>query len=248
MEELDLSAIMRRYTDEERGYPPYHPVMMVKVLLYAYCIGVPSSRKIERRLEEDIGLRVVAANNTPDFRTISDFRKEHLEALLGLFLQVLKLCQKAGLVKLGHVSLEGTKVKAKASKHQAMSYERLKETEARPEGKVRELLQKAKVVDEASHSSCTEQRGVPTQCEGELLAALEPQIVKTTCNRGGCNLPREDCKNQDRLLLPFGVSLGRTAGYCLLSGRGNPLSVWPGLLAQSNTAQVGDVNLGQARL
>jgi len=85
---MDLSAIMRRYEGEERGYPPYHPVMMVKVLLYAYCIGVPSSRKIAKRLEEDIGFRVLAANNTPDFRTISDFRKDHLEALGGLFLQV----------------------------------------------------------------------------------------------------------------------------------------------------------------
>src|SRR4030067_1367104 len=94
---LDLSAIMNHY-EEEKGYPPYHPAMMVKVLLYAYCIGVPSSRKIEKRLCEDIAFRVLAANNTPDFRTISDFRKDHLKSLSGLFLQVLKLCQKAGLV------------------------------------------------------------------------------------------------------------------------------------------------------
>lgn len=86
---LDLSAISDRYEGEERGYPPYHPRMMVKVLLYAYCIGVPSSRRIEKRLHEDIAFLVLAANNTPDFRTISGFRKEHLEALAGLFLQVL---------------------------------------------------------------------------------------------------------------------------------------------------------------
>lgn len=103
VEHLDLSMIMDHYK-EEKGYPPYHPVMMVKVLLYAYCIGVPSSRKIAKRLEEDISFRVLAANNTPDFRTISDFRKEHLKTLAALFVQVLKLCQKAGLVKLGHVS------------------------------------------------------------------------------------------------------------------------------------------------
>ncbi len=101
VEQLDLSVIMQRYRGEERGYPPYHPVMMVKVLLYAYCVGVPSSRKIAKRLEEDIAFRVLAANNTPDFRTISDFRKDHLKALSGLFLQVLKLCRKAGLVKPG---------------------------------------------------------------------------------------------------------------------------------------------------
>ena len=148
VDQLDLSAITERYRYEERGYPPYHPVMMVKVLLYAYCIGVPSSRKIEKRLEEDIAFRVLAANNTPDFRTISDFRKDHLKALSGLFLQVLKLCQKAGLIRLGHVSLDGTKIKANASKHKAMSYKRMKEEEARLEAEVKELLKRAGDVDE----------------------------------------------------------------------------------------------------
>jgi transposase/signal recognition particle subunit SEC65 len=148
VDQLDLSAIMDCYTYEERGYPPYHPRMMVKVLLYAYCMGVPSSRKIAGKLEEDIAFRVLAANNTPDFRTISDFRKEHLKALAGLFLQVLKLCQKAGLVKLGHVALDGTKIKANASKHKAMSYKRMKEEEARLEAEITELLRRAEVMDE----------------------------------------------------------------------------------------------------
>jgi transposase len=148
VDHLDLSAILERYAREERGYPPYHPVMMVKVLLYAYCIGVASSRKIEKRVCEDIAFRVLAANNTPDFRTIADFRKDHLKALAGLFLQVLKLCQKAGLVKLGHVALDGTKMKANASKHKAMSYKRMKEEEVRLEAEVAALLKKAEVVDE----------------------------------------------------------------------------------------------------
>jgi transposase len=148
VDHLDLSAIMERYADEERGYPPYHPAMMVKVLLYAYSIGVASSRRIEKRLCEDIAFRVLAANNTPDFRTISDFRKDHLKALGRLFLQVLKLCQKAGLVKLGHVSLDGTKIKANASKHKAMSYKRMKEEEARLETEIRGLLQEAVALDE----------------------------------------------------------------------------------------------------
>ena len=148
VDNLDLSAIMERYVGEERGYPPYHPAMMVKVLLYAYCTGVASSRKIEKHLCEDIAFRVLAANNTPDFRTISDFRKDHLKALAGLFLQVLKLCQKAGLVKLGHVALDGTKIKANASKHKAMSYQRMKEEESRLEAEVAELLKKAESVDE----------------------------------------------------------------------------------------------------
>jgi transposase len=149
VDEMDLSKIIKRYKDEDRGYPPYHPVMMVKVLLYAYCIGVPSSRKIAKRLEEDVSFRVLAANNTPDFRTISDFRKDHLKALAGLFLQVLKLCKKAGLVKLGHVSLDGTKIKANASKHKAMSYKRMKEEEVRLEAEIKALLEKAEAIDEA---------------------------------------------------------------------------------------------------
>ncbi len=152
VEHVELSAIMKRYEAEERGYPPYHPRMMVKLLLYAYCIGVPSSRKIEKRLHEDIAFKVLAANNTPDFKTIADFRKNHLEALAGIFVEVLKLCQKAGLVKLGHVSLDGTKVKANASKHKAMSYGRMKQEEERLEAEMKDLLRRAQVVDEAEDS------------------------------------------------------------------------------------------------
>ena len=147
VDHLDLSDIFERYEKEERGYPPYHPKMMVKVLLYAYSIGVPSSRKIAKRLQEDIAFRVLAANNTPDFRTISDFRKEHLKALAALFLQLLKICQKAGLVKMGHVAIDGTKIKANASKHKAMSYKRMKEEEVRLKTEVEELLKRAEVTD-----------------------------------------------------------------------------------------------------
>ena len=146
--QLDLSEITAHYKRERRGGPPYHPLMMVKVLLYAYCVGVPSSRKIAQRLHEDIAFRVLAANNTPDFRTISDFRKDHLEALSGLFLQVLAFCQGAGMVKLGHVALDGTKVRANASKHKAMSYQRMREQEAPLQGEVDELLRRAQEVDE----------------------------------------------------------------------------------------------------
>ena len=129
VDQLDLSSITARYEQERRGGPPYHPRMMVKVLLYGYCIGVASSRRIAQRLHEDIAFRVLAANNTPDFRTISDFRKDHLGALSGLFLQVLAFCQRSGLVKLGHVALDGAKVRANASRHKAMSYRRMKEKE-----------------------------------------------------------------------------------------------------------------------
>ena len=118
------------------------------MLLYGYCIGVASSRRIAQRLHEDIAFRVLAANNAPDFRTISDFRKDHLAALTGLFLQVLALCQRAGMVKLGHVALDGTKVRANASKHKAMSYKRMKEKEAQLSVEVAELLRQAQEVDE----------------------------------------------------------------------------------------------------
>ena len=98
VDQLDLSEITARYEGERRGGLPYNPRMMVKVLLYAYCVGVPSSRRMATRLHEDIAFRVLAANNTPDFRTISDFRKDHLVALSGLFLRVLMLCSQGGLV------------------------------------------------------------------------------------------------------------------------------------------------------
>ena len=142
VDQLDLSAITSLYEREERGGPPYHPRMMVKVLLDGYCTGVASSRRIARRLREDIAFRVLAANNNPDFRTVSDFRKDHLAALADLFGQVLALCQRAGLVKLGHVALDGTKVKADASRNKAMSYARMKEKEERLAAEVEELLRR----------------------------------------------------------------------------------------------------------
>jgi len=149
IDEVDMSEIEAVYEKSLRGNPPYHPAMMVKILFYSYCTGVVSSRKIATRLVEDVALRVLAAGNRPDFRTISDFRKLHLSALKGLFTQVLMLCEKAGMVKLGHVSLDGTKLKANASKHKAMSYKRMKEEYARLESEIAKLLESAQLADEA---------------------------------------------------------------------------------------------------
>jgi transposase len=129
-EELDLSAIFSAY-EEERGYPPYHPTMMVALLLYAYSRGLYSSRRIAQACEERVDFMAVTAMNQPDFRTIAKFRRRHLKALSDLFVQVLKLCQAAGLVKLGHVALDGSKIAANASVHKAMSYGRMRETEKR---------------------------------------------------------------------------------------------------------------------
>ena len=123
------------YGEEKRGQPPYDPLMMTKVLVYGYCVGVFSSRRIERRLEEDVAFRVLAAGNHPNFRTISDFRKIHLKTLEGLFEQVLQIALEAGALKIGRVALDGTKLKANASKHKAMSYDRTQERRRRCEPK-----------------------------------------------------------------------------------------------------------------
>jgi transposase len=149
VDDLDLSEIEAVYEEEERGQPPYHPRMMVKVLIYAYCVGVFASRRIEKRLAEDIAFRVLAAGNRPDFRTLSDFRKIHRKALEGLFEQVLRLALKAGAMKLGRVAIDGSKVKANASKHKAMSYRRMKERERELREEVRKLFAEADRQDKA---------------------------------------------------------------------------------------------------
>ena len=144
---LDLSGIYAHYEGDLRGYPPYHPEMMVGLLLYGYCTGVVSSRKIEKRTYEDVAFRVIAGGQNPDHTRISEFRRIHLKPLAALFVQVLQLCQKAGMVKLGHVALDGTKMKANASKHKAMSYERMQSEIDRLKQKVDELLKQAAAAD-----------------------------------------------------------------------------------------------------
>ena len=147
IDQLDLSAIESYYEGEERGYPPYHPRMMTKMLVYGYCVGVFSSRKLEKRLVEDVGFRVLAAGNEPDFRTIAEFRRIHLKALEGLFEQVLRLALQLGAMKLGRVAIDGSKVKANASKHKAMSYRRMEEEEKRLKEEARRLLSAGEQTD-----------------------------------------------------------------------------------------------------
>jgi transposase len=147
VDQLNLSAIESVYEEDDRGQPPYHPRMMTKILLYGYCVGVFSSRKIQKRLVEDVAFRVLAAGNQPDFRTISDFRKLHLKALEELFQQMLRLTLETGTMKLGRVALDGSKFKANASKHKAMSYGRMEETEKRLREEVRKLLGQAEAAD-----------------------------------------------------------------------------------------------------
>jgi len=145
--QLDLSEIFASYEREERGFPPHHPQMMVGLLLYGYCTGVTSSRKLEKATWEDMATRVVAGECHPDHCCIAEFRARHRKVFKKLFLQVLQLCLKAGLVKLGHVALDGTKTKASASKHKAMSYERMKRQEKDLTARVEELLRQAEARD-----------------------------------------------------------------------------------------------------
>ena len=157
VETLELGELYQYYEwaeDEGRrkalsGQPPFHPKMMVALILYAYANGTASSRRIARLCERDAGYRVVSADQQPNFRTVSEFRRIHLKALSGLFVQVLYLAREAGLVKMGHVALDGTKVKANASKHKAMSYARMQEKEAEYGRQVEEMLRGAEEIDAA---------------------------------------------------------------------------------------------------
>lgn len=149
LDQLDLSVIYDSYDGTKGGQPAFDPKMMVGLLLYAYCVGLPSSRKIEQASYYQVPFRVITADQHPDHDTIASFRKRHLNPLSGLFVQILRLCRKVGLVKLGHVSLDGTKVKANASKHKAMSYARMEKKAEELEAEVRRLLQEAQAVDDA---------------------------------------------------------------------------------------------------
>jgi transposase len=159
VDQLDLSAIHAVYEKEERGQPPYDPSLRTKLLVYGYCIGVFSSRRIQKRLQEDIPFKVLGAGNEPDFRTLSDFRKIHIATLQSLFEQVLAMALECGAIKLGRVSLDGTKLKANASKHKAMSYGRMKEKQLQLKEEVKQLLEQAEAADEAEDRQYGSKRG-----------------------------------------------------------------------------------------
>ena len=185
---LDLSAIYRSYEEKDgRGQAAYAPEMMVRLLLYGYARGVYSSRKIQTRTFEDVAFRYLSGDQHPDHATIAEFRKRHLEALSGLFTQALLLCSEAGLVKLGHVSIDGTKIKANASKHKAMSYKRMNETAARLKQEIDALLTAAEKTDAEEDAQYGKDRHgdeLPAEFErresrlrkiGEAKAALEQE-------------------------------------------------------------------------
>jgi transposase len=178
-EELDLSGIYARYT-ATKGQPPYHPGLMTALLLYGYCRGIYSSRRLEIACEERLDLRALVGAERPDHSTIAQLRKDHQEALSGLFVQVLSLCREAGMVKLGHVALDGTKVQASASKHAAMSYKRLKEAEPELAKVVEEWMEASRTSDEAEDAEHGEKRGdeVPAWMEQKIRKLAQVRAAK----------------------------------------------------------------------
>jgi transposase len=173
---LELTSIFTYYERELRGQPPFHPRMMVALLFYCYATGTRSSRKIMRRCRTDVACRIIVGEDIPDFRTISDFRKTHLDRLEALFVEVLKLCALAGLVKVGTIALDGTKVKANASRHKAMSYERMQQEEKRLKEEVARLLAEAEASDaseDAAHGPDRSGDEVPAE-----LARRQSRLAK----------------------------------------------------------------------
>lgn len=189
--ELELDAIERTLQEKDpRGERPYAPRMMTGLILYGYCTGVYSSRRIERATHEDVAFRVLSGGAHPHFTTVNEFRLKHREALAGLFKQVLQLCARAGLKTLGHVSLDGSKVQANASKHKAMSYGRMKSDEQRLADEVEAMLRRADEADAADDAEFgAEKRGdeVPEELRHresrlrrirELKAELEKEAAE----------------------------------------------------------------------
>jgi len=176
-EHLDLAAIYAAYGRKDgRGQKGYHPLLLLRLLLYGYCTGIVSSRAIERETYEDVAFRYLAGDQHPDHDTIAAYRQQHLQPLAGLFTQALRLCQGAGLVKLGHVALDGTKIQANASKHKAMSYGRMNPTEQRLQAEVDELLKQAQATDAAEDEKYGKgQRGDELP---EELARRESRLAK----------------------------------------------------------------------
>jgi transposase len=174
---LDLSRFYAPYEQETRGAPPYDPAMMSCLLIYAYCVGVFTSRKIALACERNLAFIAIVGDERPDFRTISDFRKDHLEAFIELFVEVLRLAKEAGLVKLGNVSMDGTKLQGNASRHKAMSYGYMKKEVERLREDIEALVTQAVQQDEADDAALGSRRGdeLPAELERRetRLAAIE---------------------------------------------------------------------------
>ena len=186
---LDLSAFHARYAAGGPRNQPFHPTMMVKVLVYGYATGVFSSRKIARKLHEDVAFRVLGAGNFPRHRTICDFRALHLEEFSALFVQVVKLAREGGLAKLGTIAVDGTRIKANASRHKAMSYERMQRTELELTAQIEALLARAKATDEAEKNE--PELDIPAEMARrenrlEVIRAAREQARADCCGGNTC--------------------------------------------------------------
>ena len=166
---------MDDYDSTKGGQPPFHPRMMLVLLLYSYCMGVFSSRKIMARCETDVAFRVIVGEDIPGFQRISEFRRRHLQHMQSLFIEVLALCREAGLLKVGRLALDGTKVKANASRHKAMSYDRMTSEEQRLQQEIDALLQQAQAADDADDEQHGADRGDELP---EELARRETRLQK----------------------------------------------------------------------
>ena len=196
---IDLTPIFAHYERELRGQPPFHPRMMVALLLYCYATATRSSRKIMRRCRTDVACRIIVGDDIPDFRTISDFRKIHLERLEKLFIEVLKLCALAGLTKVGTIALDGTKVKANASRHKAMSYERMQEEEKRLKEEVARLLAEAEATDateDATHGPDRSGEEVPAELARRQSRLAKIQQAKTELEERARSEAAEDAAHR----------------------------------------------------
>ncbi len=214
---LDLKAFYARYEGGGSRNQPFHPAMMVKVLVYGYASGVFSSRKIERRLHEDLAFRMLGSGNFPKHRTIRDFRALHLKELADLFVQVVKLAQELGLVKLGTVAIDGTKIKANASRHKAMSYERMQHTEAELKAQIEALLERAGATDAAEVNE--PELDIPAEIERrqDRLQAIEQarQRIEKRQREGDIERgrrPDDECKPRDKDGKPKGGRYKREFG------------------------------------
>src|SRR5467141_2933174 len=172
---LDLRRFYAPYEQETRGAPPYDPAMMTCLLMYAYCVGVFSSRKMALACERNLAFIAIVGEERPDYRTISDFRKDHLETFMELFVQVLRLAKEAGLVKLGNVSTDGTKIQGNASRHKAMSYGYMKKEVERLREDIETLVTQASQQDEADDAALGSRRGDELPAE---LARREERLAR----------------------------------------------------------------------
>jgi transposase len=202
VEAMNLDAFHERYEGDGRRRQPFDPQMMVKVLIYGYASGVFSSRKIARKLREDVAFRVLSANNFPAHRTIREFRQLHLEEFSALFVQVVKLAQEAGLVRLGRVGIDGTKIKANASKHKAMSYGRMQDEEMRLQREIAGLLKQAEAQDQADEERCgpdDDDSGLPPELKRRAERLKVIQAAKARLEERQRQQDKADARYVDEL-------------------------------------------------